>query len=48
MIGEAFAETVREQKGKIGQAETLLVLQRELVDFAVKWMETNRNQVRSS
>jgi aminoglycoside 3-N-acetyltransferase len=42
-IGAAFAEeTGLEQKGKIGQAETQLVPQRELVDFAVKWMEKNR------
>lgn len=29
--------------GKIGQAESQLIPQRELVDFAVHWMETNRS-----
>lgn len=29
--------------GKIGQAETQLIPQRELIDFAVHWMESNRS-----
>jgi aminoglycoside 3-N-acetyltransferase len=42
-IGAAFAEeTNLEQTSKIGQAETRLVPQREIVDFAVRWMEKNR------
>jgi hypothetical protein len=34
MIGEAFAETVGEQTGKIGLVEAKFLLQRELADFA--------------
>jgi aminoglycoside 3-N-acetyltransferase len=30
-------------EGKVGQAESLLIPQRELVDFAVDWMEKNRS-----
>lgn len=42
-IGNAFdQETNLECKGKIGQAEAKLVPQREVVDFAVKWMEHDR------
>jgi hypothetical protein len=36
MIGEAFAEMVREQTGKIGLVEANFLLQRELADF-VPW-----------
>ena len=43
-IGSAFSRsndvTVRE--AKIGQSKSQLFRQRELVDFAVKWMEANR------
>jgi aminoglycoside 3-N-acetyltransferase len=43
MIGAAFAEEIGlEQKGKIGQADSRLVPQRDMVDFAVKWMGKNR------
>jgi len=43
-IGAAYRKaggTIRE--GRIGQAESQLFPQRELVDFAVHWMETNRS-----
>jgi aminoglycoside 3-N-acetyltransferase len=43
MIGVAFAkETGLERKGKIGLADSRLLPQREMVDFAVTWMEKNR------
>lgn len=42
-IGKAFAaETGLVQQGQVGQATALLMPQRELVDFAVRWMEGNR------
>ncbi len=42
-IGEAFRqETGLVQKGKVGQADTLFMPQRALVDYAVRWMEANR------
>lgn len=43
-IGSAFrmsGGTVLE--GRIGQAESALIPQKELIDFAVDWMETNRS-----
>jgi aminoglycoside 3-N-acetyltransferase len=43
-IGAAYREsggTILE--GKIGHAESLLIPQRELIDFAVDWMEENRS-----
>jgi aminoglycoside 3-N-acetyltransferase len=44
-IGKAFAEaTGLERTGKIGLADTKLFSQKELVDFAVEWMEENRHQ----
>jgi aminoglycoside 3-N-acetyltransferase len=43
-IGKAFAQqTGLGRTGKIGQADAKLVPQREIVDFAVRWMEKNRN-----
>lgn len=42
-IGEDFArETDYQQHGTVAQAKTLLVPQRPLVDYAVKWIESNR------
>jgi aminoglycoside 3-N-acetyltransferase len=42
-IGKAFAEEGGlEHVGKIGQADAKLLPQKELVDFAVQWMEMNR------
>lgn len=42
-IGAAFAEaTGLVCQGKIGQATALLMPQRPLVDFAVRWIETHR------
>lgn len=42
-IGADFArETGKLILGKVGQADMLLIPQRPLVDFAVKWMERNR------
>jgi aminoglycoside 3-N-acetyltransferase len=43
-MGQAFAEeTGLEQIGQVGLAKTLLVPQRELVDFGVRWLEQNRS-----
>ncbi len=42
-IGEAFArETGETRSGRIGNAPALLMRQRSLVDFAVRWMEAHR------
>lgn len=41
-IGEAYQRSGGEVRtGQVGQAEALLIPQRELVDFAVQWLETN-------
>ena len=43
-IGAAFVgETDDVRIGKIAQADALLMPQRALVDFAVDWMEANRD-----
>jgi aminoglycoside 3-N-acetyltransferase len=43
-IGSAFARHSRLQReGMVGQATTMLLPQRQLVDFAVAWMGANRN-----
>lgn len=41
-IGEAFEKTCAFSSGKIGDAVIKLMEQRVLVDFAVKWIESNR------
>ena len=41
-IGAAFEEKHSVSRGRIGGAELRLMRQRELVDFAVDWMERNR------
>ncbi|MCK5828212.1 AAC(3) family N-acetyltransferase, partial [Candidatus Bipolaricaulota bacterium] len=42
-IGESFmAETQGGRKGKLGEAQAMLMPQRQVVDYAVEWMETNR------
>jgi len=42
-IGEGFAvESPLVSQGRTGQANSFLMPQRELVDFAVSWMEANR------
>ena len=41
-IGKAFEKVSTVNKGLIGKASIRLMRQRELVDFAVKWMEQNR------
>jgi len=44
-IGAAFAQaTGLVKQGKVGQATALLMPQRALVDFAVTWMEANRQE----
>lgn len=45
-IGEAFQrETPLVRIGMVGQAETQLMPQPALVDFGVRWMETNRTTI---
>jgi aminoglycoside 3-N-acetyltransferase len=41
-IGMAFEATGKCRKGKIGSAQSILFRQRDLVDFAVHWIEHNR------
>ncbi|MBN1887021.1 MAG: AAC(3) family N-acetyltransferase [Thermoflexales bacterium] len=41
-IGARFAETGCIRQGRVANAQALLMPQRALVDFAVKWMEENR------
>lgn len=41
-IGKAFEEECSVNIGKIGNAEIRLMKQRDIVDFAVKWIENNR------
>lgn len=41
-IGEAFEKSHVIHKALLGEAELKLMLQRELVDFAVDWIEHNR------
>ncbi len=42
-LGEAFErETGLVRKGKVSNADAKLMSVRELVDYAVKWMELNR------
>ncbi|OMF22519.1 AAC(3) family N-acetyltransferase [Paenibacillus sp. FSL H8-0548] len=42
-LGEAFEqETALVRRGKVGGADAMLMPMKELVDFAVKWMEANR------
>lgn len=42
-IGRAFEEARELTRGKVGYGEALLCSQRELVDFAVSWMERERS-----
>lgn len=42
-IGKAFEENCHVSKGFIGEAEIRLMKQRDIVDFAVEWIEENRN-----
>jgi len=41
-IGEAFARETNLRAGSVGNAPALLIPQRALVDFAVRWIETHR------
>lgn len=42
-IGAAFEKTHNVAKAMIGDGLVRLIDQRELVDFAVDWIEQNRN-----
>lgn len=41
-LGEAFSVTGAARAGKVAHADARLMRQRDLVDFAVRWMERNR------
>jgi aminoglycoside 3-N-acetyltransferase len=41
-IGEAMAKERFVKRGHVGQARTLLIRQRNAVDFAIDWMESHR------
>lgn len=43
-IGRDFEENCTVRKGLIGGAEIRLMRQRDIVDYAVKWIEENRNR----
>lgn len=43
-IGEAFEARCRVTKAPLGNSRIVLMKQRELVDFAVEWIEKNRNR----
>lgn len=46
-VGEAFAATGRERTGPVGAATGRLMRSRDLVDFAVGWMDEHRTWQRS-
>jgi aminoglycoside 3-N-acetyltransferase len=41
-LGEAFARTGKERRGRVGAGSGRLMRQRDAVDFAVQWLEANR------
>jgi aminoglycoside 3-N-acetyltransferase len=41
-LGEAFAETGQEVRGRVGAAVARLMRARDVVDFAVPWLESHR------
>lgn len=41
-IGEAFENAYKPAIGKIGEADARLMMQRDIVDFAILWIEKNR------
>jgi len=41
-LGEAFATTGGERRGRVGAGEAILMRARDIVDFAVPWFEANR------
>lgn len=43
--GAAFEAARPVKKAPVGQTELILMRQRELVDFAVKWIEKNRTGI---
>ncbi len=43
IIGEAYEATINYELKKIGQAPSRFISMRNLVDFAVEWMEKNRS-----
>ena len=42
-IGAAFEKTGKYRRERLGNADITLMRQRDVVDFAVKWIEANRN-----
>ena len=45
-IGSAFEESYDVKKAMLGNAVLRLMKQRELVDFAVRWIEKNRTSTK--
>ncbi|MHA1193858.1 MAG: AAC(3) family N-acetyltransferase, partial [Promethearchaeota archaeon] len=43
-IGRDYEESINYHPQKVGQAEARLLSQRDMVDFAVKWMMKNRTE----
>ena len=41
-IGEAFENAYKPAIGKIGEADARLMMQRDIVDFSILWIEKNR------
>lgn len=44
-LGEAFGATGRERRGRVGATEARLMRARDVVDFAVPWLEANRGPI---
>ena len=42
-IGKAFAQVHKVRANRVGQSKALLIPQPKIVDFAVEWMEDNRD-----
>ena len=40
--GEAFENAYKPAIGKIGEADARLMMQRDIVDFSILWIEKNR------
>jgi aminoglycoside 3-N-acetyltransferase len=41
-LGEAFASTGKERRGRVGAGTARLMRQRDVIDFGVRWLEANR------
>ena len=41
-VGESFEKSINYVQGKVGQAICKIILQHELIDFAIDWFKKNR------